>query len=310
MTSRRPLLRIATPVAALALASLGLAGCAGGAAPDGGGTAAPDGRISVVAVTDVYGDIAGAIGGDLVSVESLISGSAQDPHSFEATAQDQLAVADADVVIVNGGGYDDFMGTLLAAAGGDAVVLDAVELSGLPGAGEDGFNEHVWYSFDAVERVATQLADTLGGIAPSSASVFDANLATFVDGVDALKARAAGIAKVADGAGTLVTEPVPLYLLEASGFENLTPEAFSEAVEEGTDISPALLDEVLRLVQGGTVALFAYNSQTAGPEAETVRAAAETAGVAVVSFTETLPDGEDYLSWMSANLDAVSAALG
>ena len=57
------------------------------------------------------------------------------------------------------------------------------------------------------------------------------------------------------------------------------------------------------------VALLAYNEQTVGPQTEQVLAAAEQAELPVVSFSELLPEGEDYLGWMTANLDAVEAAL-
>ena len=298
-------LRFPGIVAAIAVVPLALAGCAGASSPSG----TDDGRISVVAVTDVWGDVAKQVGGDLVDVTAFIKGTSQDPHSFEATAQDQLAVRNADLIVENGGGYDDFMGTLIDASGTSAPVIDAVDVSGLPGAGEDGFNEHVFYDFGAVGRVAEAIAEALSAADPDDAATFDANLSSFTDRLAALTDREAEIAKTAAGAEVVITEPVPLYLLEASGFENVTPEAFSEAIEEGTDISPALLDEVIGLVRGGTVRLFAVNSQTTGPESEAVSAAAEQAGVPTVGFTETLPDGQDYLSWMAANLDAVAAAL-
>jgi zinc/manganese transport system substrate-binding protein len=57
------------------------------------------------------------------------------------------------------------------------------------------------------------------------------------------------------------------------------------------------------------VRALVYNEQTSGPETEQVLAAAQSAGVPVVPVTETLPEGEDYLGWMGANLDAVVAAL-
>ncbi len=113
----------------------------------------------------------------------------------------------------------------------------------------------------------------------------------------------------AAGRGAAVTEPVPDYLLAELGLENLTPPEFSEAVEEGTDVAPAVLQETLDLFADGSVTLLAYNEQTTGPVTEQVLAAAEAAGVAVVSMTETLPEGDDYLSWMSANLDAIEGAL-
>jgi len=289
---------------ALAATPIALAGCTGASAP-----ADSDGRLSVVAVTDVWGDVAKQIGGDRIDVTAFIRGTSQDPHSFEASAKDQLAIKNADLVIENGGGYDDFMGTLVDASGTSAPVLDAVELSGLPGAGGDGFNEHVFYDLPTVGKVATAIAEALSTADPADAAAFDANLDAFTGRLGALQDREAQLAKTADGAEVVIPEPVPLYLLAASGFTNVTPSEFSEAIEEGTDISPALLDQVIELVQGGTVRLFAINSQTSGPESQAVSAAAAKAGVPTVGFTETLPDGQDYLSWMSSNLDAVAATL-
>jgi len=69
------------------------------------------------------------------------------------------------------------------------------------------------------------------------------------------------------------------------------------------------MKETVDLVAGKGVRLLAYNQQTAGPQTETVRSAAASAGVPVVDFTETLPEGKDYVQWMTANVDAVAAAL-
>jgi zinc/manganese transport system substrate-binding protein len=105
------------------------------------------------------------------------------------------------------------------------------------------------------------------------------------------------------------TEPVPHYLLDASGLVNKTPEKFSAAIEEGTDVSPELLKQTLDLFGRHQVKLLAYNEQTSGPETEAVLAAAKSAGIPVVPVTETLPKGKDYLAWMTDNLAAVTAAL-
>lgn len=315
MTFRTPVALAAATVVALALSA-----CSSGTPAEEAG----DG-LRVVASTNVYGDIAEAIGGDSVEVTSLITSAAQDPHSFEASAQDQLALSEADVVIENGGGYDPFIDTLLSASGNDVVVvLNASEISGLmPEEDEDehadeedeerghieGFNEHVWYSFDAVARLAERLADELGRLDPEAAATYTANYQAFAEQIDGLLATAAELADSVGGAGVAITEPVPLYLLEEAGLVNRTPEEFSEAIEEGADVSPLVLAETLDLFSGGTVGLLAYNEQTSGRETEQVRAAAEEAGIPVVSFTETLPEGDDYVSWMTGNLDAVSAAL-
>lgn len=308
-----PRLTLPALAAASVLAVAGLTACTATPAPD-------DGRLSIVASTNVYGDIAAQIAGDAVDVTSIITSAAQDPHSYEASAQNQLAIADADLVIRNGGGYDPFIDTLLDASGNESlVVLDAVEISGLaadsePEAGDEhghieGFNEHVWYSFEAMDALAQQLAAQLGDLDAANAATYQANYEGFAADLGALEERAHGLHETFEGTGVAITEPVPVYLLAELGLDNLTPDEFSEAIEEGTDVPPLVLDETLQLFSTGAVRLLAYNEQTAGAETEEVRAAAEAAGIPVVSFTETLPDGADYLSWMTDNLEAVVAAL-
>jgi zinc/manganese transport system substrate-binding protein len=313
--------RLSLPALATAsvLAAVGLVGCAATPTPD------DDGRLSIVASTNVYGDIATQIAGDAADVTSIITSAGQDPHSYEASAQDQLAIADADLVIYNGGGYDPFVDTLLDASGNDDLeVLDAVEVAG-PAPEEDddhadeegegahdhieGFNEHVWYSLHSMEALAQQIAEHLGELDAANAATYETNYQKFAAGLEALEARAHELHEDLEGIGVAVTEPVPAYLLAELGLDDLTPDEFSEAIEEGTDVPPLALDDTLQLIADGAVALVAYNEQTAGPETERVRAAAEAAGIPVVSFTETLPDGADYLSWMTDNLEAVATAL-
>ncbi len=131
---------------------------------------ATDHQVRVVASTNVYGDIAAQIGGDRVHVTSIIDDPNQDPHSYEASPQNQLALSRARVIIENGGGYDDFMDVMRhSAARADAVVLDAVEISGRSDA-NPGLNEHVWYDFPSMGKLAAKLADALTQVDPGSAA--------------------------------------------------------------------------------------------------------------------------------------------
>ena len=97
MQKRLPVLVLAT------VSALALTGCSAAAAP------ADDDALQIVASTNVYGQLAAEIGGDRVEVTSLIDSAEKDPHGYEATARDRLAVQKADLVIENGGGYDAFM---------------------------------------------------------------------------------------------------------------------------------------------------------------------------------------------------------
>lgn len=145
--ARRPAGHRGTVLGTAAL-SLLLAACGSSKdeAASGGST------LSVVASTNVWGDIAKTVGGNSVTVTSLISQPSQDPHSFEASSKTLLAVSKADVVLENGGGYDDFMHRVLETSSSKAAVLDAVKISGQAAEAGSELNEHVWYDLPSVER--------------------------------------------------------------------------------------------------------------------------------------------------------------
>jgi zinc/manganese transport system substrate-binding protein len=325
-TGRR---RVVPAVLAGAL-TVALAACSGGSSGSGAGsTAAGADRIAVLASTNVWGDVVEQVGGDHVQVTSVISEPSADPHSYQSTARDQLALSKAALIVENGGGYDDFMQTMIASAGTAAPVISAVEVSGLAGDdhGSDGgpatgsahaddghdhgeFNEHVWYDLPTAGKVADAVAQQLATIDPANAGTFQANAAAFQASLAPLTDEVGRIRAAHDGAPAAVTEPVPLNLLEAAGLDNVTPEQFSEAIENETDVPAAVMDQTLKLFTGKQVKVLVYNEQTTGPQTEQVVEAAKANGIPAVPVTETLPDGQDYLSWMQANIQALGQALG
>ncbi len=338
-----PRRRLATAAALAAASALVLAGCASS------GAGASDGRIQVVASTNVYAQIVEEIGGEFVDATAIVSSSAQDPHAFEPSARDQLAVKRADLIIENGGGYDAFVEALVEASGSTAPVITAAEFShDWPGndghdaadagadaaAGEEdhsdhaageqtdqaedehaehehveGFNEHVWYDPHTMQHLAEEIARELSGLLPAEAATFDAAASTFAEGIAELETGLAAIDAAHAGAEVFATEPVPVYLLAAAGLENVTPEDFSEAVEEGQDVAPSTLLESLKLLRSGDIGAVIVNSQTGGAETTEVISEAEAQSIPVIEFSETLPDGQTYLSWMQANIDALAGAL-
>ncbi|MER1997937.1 MAG: metal ABC transporter substrate-binding protein, partial [Arthrobacter sp.] len=201
----------------LTAAALALSACSA----DSGNDSADDGggdTIRVVASTNVYGNILESVGGEFVSVESIINRPSQDPHSYEATARDKLAVSNAAVVVLNGGGYDSFMETLVQEESvAPENVLNAVEISGLEdgahdeahdGEGHDhadqqdadgdhaghshgSFNEHVWYDPAAMGLLAEAAAERLAELDPENEQAFRDNAATFNSGIQELEDRLA-----------------------------------------------------------------------------------------------------------------------
>lgn len=122
-------------------ASLLLAAGCGGAAEQGG---AADGKIKVVASTNVWGSVASAVGAGNVAVTSIINSPNDDPHNYESTSEDALTVSEADLVVSNGGGYDAFFADAVGASGAQPKSVVAFDLAGKTGGHEHehGGHEH------------------------------------------------------------------------------------------------------------------------------------------------------------------------
>jgi zinc/manganese transport system substrate-binding protein len=285
---------------AAAIAMLFLAGCGNDS------SAAADGKITVVASTNVWGSVVRAVGGDRVGVESLIDDTAGDPHAHPDKPEDAAALAGADLAVYNGGGYDEFFTKLVDATGTPDRRVDAFALSGH----SDDDNEHVWYDLPTVRKVADEIATELGAIDPDGKDSFTANAADLATELDTLATQVAKAGRADPGAKVVATEPVAHYLLDAAGVTDATPPEFSEAIEEETDPPLSTVAETTDLIGGKQVAALVANGQTETAVTDSLVDAAKNAGIPVVRVTETLPAGvTGYVEWMTNQVDALAAAL-
>ena len=323
-------------LAIAAVSALALTGCS--AAADTG----DDEALQVVASTNVYGQLASQIGGDRVEVTSLIDSAEKDPHGYEATARDRLAVQKADLVIENGGGYDAFMQELIE--GSDAVVITAAEFShdypdavvddhdehadehgdehaegtehGDEGAGHEGhshiegFNEHVWFDVHTVSHVAEQIAADLTEIDPAGKAEYAAAAEKLAADLEGIEGELHALHEKLEGTPVFITEPLPGALAAAAGLDDVAPDGFASAVEEGNEVAPATLLESLSLVEDGEVRAVLANAQTGGGETSRIEDAAKTAGIPVVTFHELLEADQSYAEWMRTAISDLAAALG
>lgn len=299
---RSPVRALLTRIGAAGLAVMACAACGS----SGGGAGEDEGALSVVASTNVYGDIATTIGGPAVRVQSIINDPNQDPHAYEADAKTRLALSKADLVIENGGGYDDFVDSMLSSSGNTAPLLNVVDISGKKSA---DLNEHVWYDLPTMTALVDRIVAELSQLDGDHAATFASNGESLKSELAGLESTAAMIAAANTGVEAAITEPVPLYLLEACGLENKTPAAFSEAVEEDSDVSARDLQAMLQIFDRKSVRLLVYSEQTSSPATEHVLDAAKKAGVATIAVRETLPRGEHYVAWMGGYLAQIQEAL-
>jgi zinc/manganese transport system substrate-binding protein len=89
----------------------------------------------------------------------------------------------------------------------------------------------------------------------------------------------------------------------------MTPQEFSRAIENGTDAAPSVVQSTIEVIRSGSAKFLAYNEQATGVQTQLVLSAARGAGLPVVPMTETLPQGEGYVTWMTGNLSRISQAL-
>ena len=297
-------LRIVIVIAATAVLGGGIAA---GLLTGGGRAGIDTHKLRLVAAENVYGDIAAQIGGGHVDVRSILTNPNADPHLFDAGTQTGLAVAQAQLVVQNGLGYDVFM-TKLEAAAPNAVrrVLTIADVLGVHG---PGANTHLWYDVPRVRKIAGAIAAAMQRADPAHASAYANGLRRFDARLAPLRAAIASVRARFGGTAIAYTEPVPGYLVTAAGLVDRTPTAFTRAIEEGREPSPRAVSATTSLLARRGVRVLLYNAQAVSPITQRIRSEALRARVPVVAVTETLPPNRSFQQWQLAQVRALGAAL-
>jgi zinc/manganese transport system substrate-binding protein len=287
----------------ICLGGVALAGC--GATDLGGGNG---GTVRVVAAEDFWGSIAAQVGGSHVSVTSIISDPNADPHEYEPTSLDARTVAEAQYVIVNGAGYDQWAENLLAA--NPVAGRKELNVGDLVGK-RDGDNPHLWYNPDYVTAVVNRIRDDLKAIDPTDASAFDASAQAYLTtGLQQYHALIAEIKARYSGTPVGGTESIFSYLAPALGLHLITPYSYLRAVSEGTEISAADEATVEQQITQQEIKVLVYNSQNTPNNIQAVIDLAKAHHIPVATLTETLtPEGATFQAWQSKQLQGIASAL-
>ena len=288
----------------VAMTAAAAAGCGASGSPAGGSP----GRLEVVAAENFWGSIASQLGGSKASVQSIIVNPNTDPHSYEPTASDGIALAKAQMAIVNGIGYDAWATKLLDAnPSSSRVVLAVGDLLGL----KAGNNPHQWYSPASVQRAIGQIVADYKRLDPKDSAYFDEQrtafetkgLADYHRLIASIRARYAGVPV---GYSESIFQP----LGEALGLKLMTPYSFAKAIAEGTDVSAADKQTVDAQAQNHQIKVWVYNSQNATPDVQRVNQLAQAAHIPITTITETLsPASATFEQWQVAELERLQQAL-
>ncbi len=284
--------------AAAALLALAAA-CAAPSSPPGSG-------VRVVAVEAVYGDVVSQIAGRGAQLTTILDSPSADPHAYEPTTRDADAIADADLVIENGLGYDAFVDKLLAAS--PRVGRTVIVVGTLAGR-RPGDNPHVWYDSEALRTLTRAVVVDLSRRSPHERRALSRNSGRFRAWLDGFARRTLTLGRRYGGTQVAITEPVFDAVLHAAALRIATPSSFAKAIEEGDDPAPQDIAAMRALLAGRHVAALINNRQTIEPSTTHLLQIARSSGVPVVGVTETLPPGMHVQSWFDGELRALTAAL-
>ncbi len=262
--------------------------------------------ISIVAAENFYGNIAGQIGGNRVSVVSILSDPNVDPHEYESNIHDGIAISNADVVIENGDSYDTWMDKLLAASPNPKrAVLVGYALA--PNKLED--NPHVWYGIGNIRAIASAIAQTLEQKDPSGSALYQQNLTRFDASLTPIEQKMQQIKSQYQNTPVGLTETIYLYQTGPMALNVLTPLSFERAIAEGNDPSVQDVALVNAQAQQKSIRVLIYNAQTVTPITTHLQSLAQTNSIPIVPVTETMPTNQTYQSWMLSELNTLNSAL-
>jgi zinc/manganese transport system substrate-binding protein len=280
--------------------------------------------IKVVAAENFWGSLITQLGGNRVSVISIVSDPNTDPHEFESNTQDAAAIANASFVIVNGADYDTWALQLIAASNtpGQRVlnVQNMLNSTVNPGCAEENYtapracvNPHFWYSPYYVNYTVHAMYNELVSMDPSSQSYYKSNYATLNSSLyTSYMARVQEITSQYANAPVASTESIFAYMANATGLNLISPPGFMKAVAEGNDPSPQDIATFQNQISGGnsTVRVLVYNEQTVTPLTQQIKSLAAQHQIPTIGVTETIqPPDVTFQFWMGSELVSLQNAL-
>lgn len=251
-------------------------------------------KINIVTSTNIYSDIASRIVGKYGKATALIANGNTDPHDFEPTTASAKVVAQADIVVANGMGYDSWMGNL-ASSNHKKEIKVGEDLMGL----SSSANPHIWYNLTMPKKYVAYLVKKLSKLDKKHASYYQANAKTYLKQI-------AKIEKVADqidgkkSKPVFVSEPVFDYALERTGF-TIGDKNFEEATEKETDPSAAMIAKMNKAIEKKQIAFFVNNTQSSSDTVKTFIKKAKAKNIPIIEARETMPNKVSYAKWMLSN---------
>ncbi len=213
-------------------------------------------HVKVVASFSILGDMVEEVVGDLADVTTIVGPDA-DAHVYQPSVADAKAVAQADIIFVNGLGFETWSDTLIAESGTEATVHVATD--GITPVEVDGaIDPHAWNSLLNGVIYVTNVADAMKDAMPEHADEIAANADAYIAKLEALDAETkTKLANLPADRRTVVTAHDAFgYLADAYGMTFLAPVGIDTEAEPSAKELAVLIDQ---LKAEGAAALFVEN---------------------------------------------------
>lgn len=265
--------------------------------------------VKIVASFSILGDMVEQVVGDLGSVTTIVGPDA-DAHVYQPSVSDARAVAEADVIFVNGMGFETWSDTLIAESGTKAKVHIATE--GVTPVMVDGETDpHAWNSLKNGMIYVRNIADAMAEALPEHADDFTTNADVYIAKLEALDAETRKkLAELPDNRRTVVTAHDAFgYLESAYGLTFMAPVGIDTEAEPSAQ---ELAELIKQLKAEGAAALFVENITSPA----LVQQISEETGIAIGGrlFSDALSErggpATSYLAMFEHNLGELLEALG
>ncbi|SFL50318.1 metal ABC transporter substrate-binding protein [Methylorubrum salsuginis] len=288
--------------------------------------AAGEAKLKAVATFSILADLVAQVGGDRVAVTSLVGPDA-DAHGYSPAPGDARRVAEADLVVVNGLGFEGWIERLIRASGTKAPVVTASNGIATIPASEDHDHDHgkdhghahgdgdhpdphAWQSVANVKTYVGNIRDALTKIDPDHAADYATRAASYTERLDALEGEIrAGLAAIPEGQRRIITTHDSFgYYAAAYGLRFLAPQGISTNSEAG----PKDVARIIRQIRRDKVpAVFVESIADPRLMQQIARESGAKLGARLYSDALSGPDGpaSTYLEMMRANLRAFREAL-
>ncbi len=281
------------------VATLTTAGC--------GARAAPATKLSVVTSFYPLYEFTQRLGGDRVQLRNLVPAGAE-PHDYEPTPQDIKALANANLMIYNGAGFEPWVTKLLPQLPENVVKIEATKDLSLAKTGA-GLDPHVWLDPILAQQQVDNIVAGLIRVDPDGKALYDANAAKLKQDLQALHRRFTDTLRTCQQKTFITSHDAFGYLarryaLQPIAISGLSPEA---------EPSPTKLKELAILAKRHGVQVI-YAETLVGPRVAEAIAREVRASVRVLNPVEGLTAaelnaGKNYFTVMDENLRSLAEGL-